>query len=163
VPEPEGQRPHPCCQLDQTQCSLGVGAKIKKSENYFSLLGFVDYKWPQYMWAIFDRVSMCHKSDIKSRKPDSKIAWSSDPYRFPYLGDRGSGRNNSQRGYYIRCNSSNKALRRSIHQKRLSGCAAREDAGTILVPTFSPKMGSPREGLLSHHRQTKIASFLPRT
>jgi hypothetical protein len=36
------------------------------------------------MWAIFDRVRTCHKSDIKSRKPDSKIAWSFDPYGFPY-------------------------------------------------------------------------------
>jgi hypothetical protein len=35
------------------------------------------------MQAIFGWVRTCHKSDIEGRKPDSKIAWSSDPYRFP--------------------------------------------------------------------------------
>jgi hypothetical protein len=34
--------------------------------------------------AIFGGVYTCHKSDIEGRKPDSKIAWSFDPYGFPY-------------------------------------------------------------------------------
>jgi hypothetical protein len=38
-----------------------------------------------FCWrAIFGGVRTYHKSDIEGRKPDSKIAWSLDPYRFPY-------------------------------------------------------------------------------
>jgi hypothetical protein len=38
------------------------------------------------MWAIFGGVARA-ESNIKSRKPKSKIAWSSDPYGFPYNHD----------------------------------------------------------------------------
>jgi hypothetical protein len=37
------------------------------------------------VFVIFGGVCTCHKSDIEGRKPDSKIAWSFDPYGFPYL------------------------------------------------------------------------------
>ena len=63
---------------------------------------------------IFGRVRTCHKSDIEGRKPDSKIAWSSDPYGFPYLVGWQGGATAIKRGFSVTLKELDVANRTSL-------------------------------------------------